>query len=62
MGSKSDLPIMQQAADILAELGVTYELTIVSAHRTPHRWLRSDPTLFYVPVVAEVEVDACSWR
>lgn len=39
MGSKSDLPVMQQAADILAELGVEYELTIVSAHRTPHRMI-----------------------
>lgn len=39
MGSKSDLPVMQQAADILEELGVAYELTIVSAHRTPHRML-----------------------
>lgn len=37
MGSKSDLPVMQEAADILKELGVQYELTIVSAHRTPHR-------------------------
>lgn len=37
MGSKSDLPIMQEAADILDQLGVSYELTIVSAHRTPHR-------------------------
>ncbi|MGL1887558.1 MAG: 5-(carboxyamino)imidazole ribonucleotide mutase [Reichenbachiella sp.] len=37
MGSKSDLNIMNQAADILKELGVAYELTIVSAHRTPHR-------------------------
>lgn len=35
MGSKSDLPIMQQAADILKELGVPYEIDIVSAHRTP---------------------------
>lgn len=35
MGSKSDLPIMQQAADILDELGVSYEINIVSAHRTP---------------------------
>lgn len=39
MGSKSDLPIMQQAADILDELNVAYELTIVSAHRTPHRMI-----------------------
>src|SRR5690606_22660712 len=37
MGSKSDLPIMQEAAKILEELGVGYELTIVSAHRTPLR-------------------------
>ena len=37
MGSKSDLPIMQQAADVLKELGIGYELTIVSAHRTPER-------------------------
>ena len=39
MGSKSDLPVMQQAAEILDELGVPYELTIVSAHRTPHRMI-----------------------
>ncbi len=39
MGSKSDLPIMQEAADILKELEVEFELTIVSAHRTPHRML-----------------------
>ncbi len=39
MGSKSDLPIMQEAADILKQLGVAFELTIVSAHRTPHRML-----------------------
>ncbi|MEP2024371.1 MAG: 5-(carboxyamino)imidazole ribonucleotide mutase [Reichenbachiella sp.] len=37
MGSKSDLNIMNQAAEILDQLGVAYELTIVSAHRTPHR-------------------------
>lgn len=35
MGSVSDLPVMQQAADILQQLGVSYELDIVSAHRTP---------------------------
>ncbi len=35
MGSKSDLPIMQMAADVLSELGVSYEIKIVSAHRTP---------------------------
>ncbi len=37
MGSDSDLPVMQAAADILTELGVEWELTIVSAHRTPER-------------------------
>jgi 5-(carboxyamino)imidazole ribonucleotide mutase len=37
MGSASDLPIMQDAADILKEFGIPYELTIVSAHRTPER-------------------------
>ena len=37
MGSKSDLPVMQDAADILTELGVEYEITVVSAHRTPER-------------------------
>lgn len=37
MGSKSDLPVMQEAADILKELGVPFEITIVSAHRTPER-------------------------
>jgi 5-(carboxyamino)imidazole ribonucleotide mutase len=37
MGSKSDLPIMQEAADILKTLGVAYEINVVSAHRTPER-------------------------
>ncbi|MEN0046586.1 MAG: 5-(carboxyamino)imidazole ribonucleotide mutase [Bacteroidota bacterium] len=37
MGSDSDLPIMRQAADILKELGIEFELTVVSAHRTPDR-------------------------
>lgn len=37
MGSTSDLPVMQEAATILKEFGVAYELTIVSAHRTPER-------------------------
>lgn len=39
MGSQSDLPIMSEAAQILEELGVSHEVTIVSAHRTPHRML-----------------------
>lgn len=35
MGSDSDLPVMSKAADILDELGVDYEMTIISAHREP---------------------------
>jgi len=37
MGSQSDLPVMQAAADILKQFDVSFELTIVSAHRTPDR-------------------------
>lgn len=37
MGSDSDLPVMQQAAEILKQLGVGYEIDIVSAHRTPDK-------------------------
>ncbi len=37
MGSKSDLSVMQDAADVLDELGISYEIDIVSAHRTPER-------------------------
>ena len=35
MGSDSDMPVMAKAADILEELGVSYEMTIISAHREP---------------------------
>lgn len=35
MGSASDLPVMQDAADILTSFGIEYEINIVSAHRTP---------------------------
>jgi 5-(carboxyamino)imidazole ribonucleotide mutase len=37
MGSDSDLNIMKEAAEVLKQFGVDYELTIVSAHRTPKR-------------------------
>lgn len=37
MGSDSDLPVMSEAAAVLDELSIPYELTIVSAHRTPNR-------------------------
>jgi 5-(carboxyamino)imidazole ribonucleotide mutase len=39
MGSDSDLPIMQAAADVLNTFNIPFELTIVSAHRTPERML-----------------------
>jgi 5-(carboxyamino)imidazole ribonucleotide mutase len=37
MGSQSDLRIMQDAADVLTELNIPFEMTVVSAHRTPER-------------------------
>lgn len=37
MGSASDLPVMEGAQKVLRELGVSYEMTVVSAHRTPDR-------------------------
>ena len=35
MGSKSDLPVMQNACEMLKEFGVSYEVRVLSAHRTP---------------------------
>ena len=35
MGSESDLPVMKEAANMLQQFAIAYELTIVSAHRTP---------------------------
>ena len=35
MGSDSDMPVMAKAADILEDLGISYEMTIISAHREP---------------------------
>src|SRR5579864_3655887 len=40
MGSDSDLPVMQAAADILKEFAIEFELTVVSAHRTPMRMVQ----------------------
>jgi len=37
MGSDSDLPVMQAAAEVLKEFDIPFELTVVSAHRTPKR-------------------------
>ena len=40
MGSKSDLPVMQDAIDILNEFGIESEVNIVSAHRTPDKMFK----------------------
>ena len=40
MGSDSDLPVMAEAAKVLDRLGVTYEVHVTSAHRSPERTLR----------------------
>ena len=39
MGSKSDLSVMKPAAEFLRELGIAFEITVVSAHRTPDRMI-----------------------
>ena len=39
MGSQSDLPVMAEAAQFLEEIGISFELTVVSAHRTPQRMI-----------------------
>lgn len=39
MGSDSDLPVMQAASDILTQFNIPHEVTVVSAHRTPHRMI-----------------------
>lgn len=40
MGSSSDLPVMEQTASVLSDLNVPYEMTVVSAHRTPERMVQ----------------------
>ena len=40
MGSQSDLSVMREAAEVLEELEILFEVTVVSAHRTPHRMLQ----------------------
>jgi len=40
MGSDSDLPVMEKACEILKQIGIPYERTIASAHRTPARTIR----------------------
>ena len=44
MGSDSDLPTMQDAADLLDELHIAYELRIISAHRTPEKMIEYGKT------------------
>jgi len=44
MGSDSDLPVMQEAAAMLQEFGIEYEMTIASAHRTPKKVLEYSQT------------------
>jgi 5-(carboxyamino)imidazole ribonucleotide mutase len=44
MGSQSDLKIMSAAADMLEKFGIAFELTIVSAHRTPERMVEYGQT------------------
>jgi len=39
MGSDSDMPVMKPAAEALAELGISYEVGVVSAHRTPREMI-----------------------
>jgi len=39
MGSQSDLPVMEKAAEVLKQLGIKFEIDIVSAHRTPEKML-----------------------
>ena len=40
MGSKSDLPIVEESAKILSNFDVSYDLNVLSAHRTPHEVVR----------------------
>ena len=40
MGSKSDLTVMEAAAEVLSDLEIPFELTVVSAHRTPERMMK----------------------
>src|SRR5688500_6202064 len=46
MGSDSDLPTMKPAAEILESFGIPFELTVVSAHRTPQRMVEYAQTAY----------------
>ena len=40
MGSDSDMPVMAKAAEVLEELGIEYEMNIISAHREPEEFFK----------------------
>ena len=50
MGSDSDLPVMRQAADFLKSQDIPFELTVVSAHRTPQRMFQFAQEAHHVTV------------
>ena len=60
MGSDSDLPVMQAAADILKYFEVDFELTVVSAHRTPQRMF--DYATSAKQRGLKVIIAGCRWR
>lgn len=55
MGSKSDLEVMQPAADILTQMGISNELRVISAHRTPellHEYVKAAPSRGMAVIIA----------
>ena len=50
MGSDSDLPVMQKAAQMLEKFGIEYEMTIISAHRMPDVFVSRYPGSKLLPV------------
>ena len=64
MGSDSDAPVMQAAADILGELGVPCDMTVASAHRSPERVMRlvrEAPATVTSPLVPPYEYAGSYW-
>ena len=58
MGSDSDMPVMAKAAEILDQLGIDYEMTIISAHREPDiffQWAKSAEEKGFKVIIAELE-------
>ena len=55
MGSDSDMPVMAKAAEILDQLGIDYEMTIISAHREPDiffQWAKSAEEKGFKEIIA----------